>query len=197
MFGLSAFKILPFCFLQKVLTNGAICGIIEIQKKADCHIRSMTVLHRSGNSTPIQPDNRRPKDIITHSFVFCKRFSEYRLFCDGIFFAHVLNRFGGLGVFFCCRPHQSRSSFKKQKDQNTLLGALYFCDEGETVPIATHRTFPLGQRPRGEMDRSKKRVIALYAVCFLRTYRLPPCAKARGNGFIANQERGKHHGKRI
>ena len=54
-------------------------------KKAGYRIATTIALHRSVTSTPIQPDNRHPKDIITHLFGFCKRFSVDRLFRDEIF----------------------------------------------------------------------------------------------------------------
>ena len=167
-----------------MLTNGVFCGIIEIQKKADCHIRSMTVLHRSGNSTPIQPDNRRPRDIITHSFGFCKRFSEYRLFCDGIFSRTCWTALGVWACFLLPTPPKPKF-LQKSKIPKYTVRSIVFLRRGETVPPAIRRAFPLGQRTNGGMDRSNKTAQAGFMpFVFLRTYRLPPCAKARGNGFF-------------
>ena len=58
---------------------------ISVNKKGGLPYSEYDNPARSENGTPIQPDNRRPRDIITHLFGFCKRFSVDRLFRDGIF----------------------------------------------------------------------------------------------------------------
>ncbi len=84
---------------------------METEKKAGCRTRNTTALHRSDKGTPIQPENRHPRDIITHLFGFCKRFSEDRLFCDGFFIrAESLLDFGH-GFFFFFMTKESFFKF--------------------------------------------------------------------------------------
>ena len=65
-------------------------------KKGELPYWNTIALHRSEASTPIQSDNRRPKDIISYPSAFFKRFFEDRLFCDGIlsFTVPSTSRFG-------------------------------------------------------------------------------------------------------
>ena len=54
-------------------------------KKAGRRISGTATLHRSEKGTPIQPEDRHPKSIITHFSIFCKGFWQYRFFRDEIF----------------------------------------------------------------------------------------------------------------
>ena len=115
----------------------------------------MIVLHRSGKSTPIQPDNRHPNGIITHFLGFCKGFSAYRLFCGEIFSKrrNVPNRFLVLGAFFVAQnSSQIEAPSKKTKSrQKYSVAALYFCKRVKKTP-RTDRTLPFRQRADGWLD---------------------------------------------
>ena len=58
---------------------------METRKKAGYCTDTTIARHKSGEITPIPPDNRRPRGIITHLLVFCKGFSADRFFRDGFF----------------------------------------------------------------------------------------------------------------
>ena len=106
----------------------------------------MTILHKSVTSTPIQPDNRRPKDIITHSFGFCKRFSMDRLFRDEIFyFFTVPKHFWVLGADFLFSPEPAKNrevlfvNCKYRRDygiRSTVISATGVTNAPRTDPNA-------------------------------------------------------------
>ena len=111
-----------FLLSKNLLTFVEKCGIIEIQKKAGYRIATTIALHKSVQSTPIQPDNRHPRDIITHLFGFCKRFSVDRLYLDGF--------------------------FSKSRRAETLLRVLVriFCFLRRARPINLHKFLETGQK---------------------------------------------------
>ena len=94
----------------------------------------------------------------------------------------------GFGRVFCLPTPPKPKFLQKNKIPKYTVRGIVFLRRGETVPLAIRRAFPLGQRTNGGMDRSNK-TSRFMPFVFLRTYRLPPCAKARGNGFFQT-ERG-------